>query len=75
MATIPSTIEEFNADVAKFMEVMGVKTNSQEKVKAAHKRVTLRYLGLKDVTDEQANTAAMHLEVATQGAIARGWDL
>jgi hypothetical protein len=75
MATIPSTVAEFNADVVKFMDVSGNKSNSQEKVKAAHKCVTLRYLGLSGVSDDELETCAMHLQIVTEGATRRGWDL
>jgi hypothetical protein len=73
MATIPSTVAEFNADVVKFMDISSNKNNTQEKVKASHKCVTLRYLGLVNITEEQLNTCAMHLTIVTEGATARGW--
>ena len=73
MATIPSTVAEFNADVAKFMVVMGDKSNSQEKVAAAHRCVTLRYLGLTGASNDEIETCAMHLKIVTDGAHARGW--
>lgn len=75
MTTIPSTVAEFNKDIAKFMTVIGDKSNSQEKVAAAHKCMTLRYLGLQTVSQEELETCAMFLEIATSGATARGWNL
>jgi hypothetical protein len=75
MATIPSTIAEFNKDAAKFMTITGDKRHTQEQVAGAFKCMTLRYLGLGSITPEQLDACAMTLQIMTQGAIARGWDI
>jgi hypothetical protein len=73
MATIPSTIKEFNTDLSKFMIVMGDTSYTQRQVSLAFKAVTLRYLGLRDVSAAELEDCAMVLTIATNGAIARGW--
>lgn len=75
MSTIQCTVPEFNAQVAKFMKVSGSKSYSQDEVAAAHKCMTLHYFGA-DFPDQQSlEQGAMFLEVATIGAIRRGWQL
>ena len=75
MATIPSTIAEFRRDCVKFMGIMGDKRHTQEQVAGAHRCLTLRYLGLQDVTQPEVESCALHLRIATEGAHARGWEL
>ena len=75
MSTIPSTIAEFNKDFSKFHAAIGNKSHTQEQIAGGHKALTLRYLGLKDCTDSELEHAAMVLEIATDGALARGWNL
>jgi len=76
MSTIPSTKEEFMKDCAKFTRVMGDKRHTQAQVSGAHKALTLRYLGLTpDTPSEDVELCAMHLKIATEGAMARGWEL
>jgi hypothetical protein len=75
MATLPSTRKEFNADLAKFMVITGDKSYTQEQVKLAFKALTLRYLGLYNVTNTELEDCAMVFKIATDGAIRRGWDL
>lgn len=75
MATIECTKDKFLERVNKFIQEAGRKSNTQERVKAAHRAVTLSYLGLNDVSEEDLEMCAEHLVCATEGAIARGWDL
>lgn len=75
MATIPSTLSEFYKDVSKFMEITGFKNTPVDTVQGAFKCMTLRYLGLTKVTDNERESAAMVLQVAIEGATARGWVL
>lgn len=75
MATIPSTVEEFNKDCAKFIRLQGNKSYSQEAIRGAYKALNLRYLGLTGATDEEVGKCAMFLKIATNGALARGWEL
>ena len=76
MATIPSTKQEFLKDVEKFTELCGFKTTTIEQVQAAHKCMNLRYLGLSaDIPYSDILVCAMHKKIATEGAIARGWEL
>lgn len=75
MSTIPSTKEEFMKDCAKFTRIMGDKSHTQVQVAGAHKALTLRYLGLIDPTADELELCAMHLKIATEGAMARGWEL
>jgi hypothetical protein len=74
MTTIPSTVEKFNKACAKFLRIIGDKKHTPEQVKGAHKALTLLYLCLpKDTEKITVEACAMHLHIATQGAIARGW--
>ena len=75
MATIPSTKAEFNRDFAKFHAAIGDTSHTPEQIKGGFKALTLRYLGLYDVTSEELEACATALEIATNGATARGWDL
>lgn len=75
MSTIPSTLEEFNKDLSKFMTITGDMSHTQEQVTGAFRAVTLRYLGLYDVTSEELENAASLLTVVSDGALARGWNL
>jgi hypothetical protein len=75
MATIPSTIKEFNKDLSKFMVIMGDKSYTQEQVSLAFRAVTLRYLGLYDVSKAELEDCAMVFKIATEGARRRGWEL
>lgn len=75
MATFDCTKEEFNAGVCQFIQAAGDKSNTQRGIANMHKGLVLLYLGMSDVTDAEVETAAIFLEVATNGAIARGWDL
>lgn len=75
MATVPSTPAEFRADCAKFYRVIGDKTHTQETVRGAYRAVQLRYLGLHSASAEEIEQCAMHLRVATDNAMARGWEL
>lgn len=75
MPTVPSTLAEFRKDYAKFYRVMGDKSMSQANVAGAHKALTLRYLGLRDVSHDEIEQCAIQLEIATSGALARGWHL
>jgi hypothetical protein len=75
MATIPSTIKEFNTDLSKFMIIMGDTSYTQEQVSLAFRAVTLRYLGLRDVSAAELEDCAMVLTIATNGARQRGWTL
>jgi hypothetical protein len=75
MATIPSTKKEFNKDIGKFMVIMGDKSHTQEQVALAFRAVTLRYLGLYDVSKADLEECAMVLEITTEGARRRGWEL
>ncbi len=73
MATIPSTVTEFNEDFVKFHHHIGNKNHTNEQIEGAFKALSLRYLGLKDATDDEIEACAIALKVAHQGAIARGW--
>lgn len=75
MATIPSTIAEFNKDLSKFMIIMGDTSYTQEQVSLAFRAVTLRYLGLYDVSGAELETCAMMFQIAMDGARQRGWEL
>lgn len=75
MPTIPSTLTEFREDCAKFHRIIGNKRMSQDNVAGAHKALTLRYLGLHGVSDDEVEQCAMYLKIATSGALARGWHL
>lgn len=75
MTTITSTKAEFDRDFCKFHAAIGVKSHSQKQIAGGHKALTLRYLGLSDVTDDELDHCAMILQIATRGAIARGWNL
>lgn len=73
MATIPSTKSELYADITKFLEYIGNTKYTQEQISGAHRTLNLRYLGLVDVDDEELETCAMFLQIATKEATARGW--
>jgi hypothetical protein len=75
MATIPSTIAEFNKDLSKFMVIMGDTSYTQEQVALAFRAVTLRYIGLHGVSAAELENCAMVFKIATDGARQRGWDL
>lgn len=64
-----------NRAFGRFLSEIGNKNHSQESIKNLYKGLVLHYLGLQNPTDEMIEKYSMLLEVATQGAIARGWDL
>jgi hypothetical protein len=74
MSTIPSTQAEFNKDWRTFHAAIGDRSHSQDQIAGGHKALTLRYLGLTG-TKDQIEHCAMLLEIATSGAVARGWSL
>ena len=61
MSTIPSTIDEFNRDLCKFIEITGLKSTNLDSVRAAKKCVVLRYLGISGASKGQIETCALHL--------------
>jgi hypothetical protein len=75
MATIPSTKKEFNKDLSKFTVIMGDTSYTQEQVALAFRAVTLRYIGLYDVSTAELETCAMMFQIAMDGARQRGWEL
>lgn len=75
MATISCNKTEFNAALCKFNREIGDRRHSQASITGLFHGVSLHYLGLKGVTDEELDTCAMMLKIAISGAHARGWEL
>lgn len=69
----PSTVEDFNRSFAKFHEAIGNKRHTHEQIRGGLKGLTLKYLGLQNVTDEELETCATFLQIAIKEAQARGW--
>jgi len=75
MTTIPCNLSQFNKACSKFMREIGNKNNTQESISGLYKGLTLHYLGLQDLTDDEVETAAIIFKVMTDNALARGWSL
>lgn len=75
MSTLKCTLSEFNQAFVQFHKEIGNKNNSQASIANMHKCLTLMYFGLEDVTEEEVERCAVTLQVATHGAVYRGWDL
>jgi len=75
MSTFNCSLAEFNKGVCDFIREAGLRSNTQDGIANMHKGLVLMYLGIQDITDEQMETAATFLEIATIGAMKRGWHL
>lgn len=75
MSTFPCTVKEYNAAFCQFFKAIGDKSNTQEGIANMYKGLQLHYLGLINPTDEELESAACALQVATNNAVYRGWML
>lgn len=75
MSTIECTKQEYYKAWHDFRRVQGSTESTQEEVALAHKCLVLHYIGMQDVTQEEIESCATFLEIATKEAMMRGWTL
>ena len=75
MATLPCTVDEFNQGFVEFHNAIGFKNNTQDGIANMYKGLCLMYLGLINPTEEELENAARLIDIASHGALARGWHL
>ena len=68
-------VADFNIAFCEFQKAIGFKNNTQDGIANMHKCLSLHYLGLQNVTQEEVEKCATWLEIATKGALLRGWNL
>lgn len=69
-----TTVKDFNKAFCKFHEAIGNKHHTNDQIKGGFKALTLCYLNL-NASREEVEQCASTLQIAIQGAEARGWNL
>ena len=75
MATFPCSAVDFKKAFCEFQAAIETKNSTQEGIANMHKCLVLHYIGLENVTDDELDSCASWLRVATNEAQLRGGSL